>query len=81
MLPHTQERPEKITLAIGNNDYYADVHENKARVVWISSVLYERTPRRKQARLVYALEMIGLKNGDKVKIRPSEDGAFSLGPL
>ena len=81
VLPHEKGEPKEITLIIGKNAYFACVRETSAKVVWISSRLYEKTPRREKVRLVNVLEKIGLKKGDKVRIIASQDGTFSLEPL
>jgi hypothetical protein len=80
-LPHEHGQPKTISLMIGNVTYEASVHETGARVVWISSVLYENSLRREHVRLVDALDEIGLKKGDIIRIRRNIDGTFSLEPL
>jgi hypothetical protein len=77
-LPHEHGQPKPIPLTIGQSIYEADVRETGAGAVWISSVLYENTPKREEARLVDVLKKIGLKKGDKIKIIPNDDGTFSL---
>ena len=79
-LPHEPGQARPISLIIGNIYYDAVVRETGAGQVWISSVLYENTPRRKKVRLVDALEEIGLAKGHKIRIRTNNDGTFSLEP-
>jgi len=79
-LPHKYGKREPISLDIGNIIYEAGVHETQEGVVWISSVLYKKEPRKEKARLVDALERIGLKKGDRIRIRKNIDGTFSLEP-
>jgi hypothetical protein len=79
-LPHKYGNKELISLDIGNITYEDGVHETQKGVVWISSVLYKKGPRKEKARLVDALEIIGLKKGDRIRIRRNIDGTFSLEP-
>ncbi|WAC08715.1 MAG: hypothetical protein OS130_05860 [Thermodesulfobacteriota bacterium] len=77
-LPHEYGQKKYIDMTIGNIPYEAGVHETQKGVVWISSVLYRKTPRREKAKLVDALAEIGIEKGDKVTITRNEDGTFLL---
>jgi hypothetical protein len=79
-LPHEHGKKKLIYINIGDTAYEAGVHETEKGVVWISSVLYKREPRREKARLVDALAAIGLRQGDKVRIKSNNDGTFSIVP-
>jgi len=82
MLPHEKWQTKPINMTIGDIIYEAGVHETSAGVVWISSVLHkkEKGGRGAKARLVDALLGIGLRRGDRVKIKKNEDGTFILEP-
>jgi len=43
-------------------------------------VLYKKEPRREKARLVDALAIIGLRKGDRIRIKSNDDGTFSILP-
>ena len=77
-LPHEHGQKKPIYINIGGVTYEAGVHETKAGVVWISSVLYKMEPRRGKARLVDALAILGLVKGDRIKIESNDDGTFSI---
>jgi len=79
-LPHEYRKKKPIDMTIGDFVYEAGVHETREGVVWISSVLFRKRPTRRQARLVDALEEIGLRKGDKVRIETKSDGTFLLEP-
>jgi hypothetical protein len=79
-LPHEHGKKKPIYINIGDTAYEAGVHQTEKGVVWISSVLYKREPRREKARLVDALAAIGLRKGDKVRIKSNDDGTFSIVP-
>jgi len=79
-LPHQYRRKNLISLAIGDITYEAGVHETRKGVVWISSVLHKKDQRREKARLVDALERVGLKKGDRIRITRNVNGIFSLSP-
>lgn len=78
MLPHEYRKKKIIKMTIGNMQYEAGVHETEKGVVWISSVLQTRGKRREKARLVDALEEIGLQNGDKISITINSEGSYTL---
>jgi hypothetical protein len=77
-LPHRQGIKSLINLFIGNAMYQSGVHETAEGMVWISSVLYKQGNIKENARLVDALAQIGLKKGDKAKIKSNKDGTFSI---
>jgi len=77
-LPHEYGKKKPVDIRIGNFIYEAGVHETREGVVWISSVLHKKGARREKARLVDALAQINLKKGDTVRIKPNEEGIFSL---
>jgi hypothetical protein len=79
-LPHEYGKKKPIDMIIGDSIYEAGVHETKKGVVWISSVLYKKGPRREKARLVDVLAGINVKKGDKIRIKSNEDGTFLLEP-
>ena len=68
-LPHEQGKKKIIKLTIGNICYDAGVHETKDGQVWISSVLTNTGLQKEDVRLVDALEDVGLKWCDKIKIK------------
>jgi len=76
-LPHECGKKEPVSLVIGETTYEAGVHETQEGVVWVSSVLKKRAGREK-ARLVDALEEIGLRRGDKITLKKDADGLFIL---
>ncbi|MBN2267725.1 MAG: hypothetical protein JW725_05320 [Candidatus Babeliaceae bacterium] len=76
-LPHECGKKEPVSLVIGEIAYEAGVHETQEGVVWVSSVLKKRAGREK-ARLVDALEEIGLKKGDKITLKKNAEGIFIL---
>ena len=67
-LPHEYRKKKPININIGGTFCEAGVHETRESVVWISSVLYKKGPKRERARLVDALAEIGLGKGDKIRI-------------
>jgi hypothetical protein len=77
-LPHEYKEKKPISMTIGNVLYEAGVHETKDGVVWISSVVYKKEPRREKARLVDVLAEINVKKGDKIRIKSNEEGIFML---
>lgn len=77
-LPHEHGKRKPIDILMGDFIYEAGVHETQSGVVWISSVLYEKGPRREKARLVDALAKIKVKKGDKVRIKSNKEGIFLL---
>jgi len=77
-LPHEYKQKKPIYITIGSILYEAGVHETKKGVVWISSVLYKKGPRREKARLVDALTEIRIKKGDKVRIEINNNGTYLL---
>jgi hypothetical protein len=77
-LPHELGKKKSIDIKIGNTAYEAGVHETTKGTVWISSVLYKKEPRREKARLVDALAAIGLRKGNKLRIKSNADGTFSM---
>ena len=77
-LPHECGKKKPVYIRIGNLIYEAGVHETKEGVVWISSVLHKQGTRRGKARLVDALAQINVKKGDTLRIKPNENGVFSL---
>ncbi|MBN1104291.1 MAG: hypothetical protein JXL84_12815 [Deltaproteobacteria bacterium] len=76
-LPHERGRKMPVRLAIGDVTYEAGVHETEEGVVWLSSVLWTGAGREK-ARLVDALEEIGLRKGDRITLKKNADGVFVL---
>lgn len=79
-LPHEYGEKKPIDMIVGDSIYEAGVHETAKGVVWISSVLYKKGPRREKARLVDVLAGINIRKGDKIRIKSSEDGTFLLEP-
>jgi hypothetical protein len=79
-LPHKLYKKMPIDLIIGPVTYVAGVHETKDEIVWISSVLYEKKGKKRKARLVDALEAIGLGYKDKIIIDYKTDGKYTLHP-
>lgn len=79
-LPHEHRKKKPICINIGVTTYEAGVHETAEGVVWISSVLYKKEPRKEKARLVDALATIGLRKGDRIRIKSNDDGTFSILP-
>jgi hypothetical protein len=77
-LPHEHRKKKPIYINIGDTAYEAGVHETEKGVVWISSVLFKRKPKKEKARLVDALATIGLRKGDKVRIKSNDDGTYSI---
>jgi hypothetical protein len=77
-LPHEHRKKKIIIINIGTKTYEAGVHETEKGVVWISSVLYEKYPKKEKVRLVDALATIGLRKGDRVQIKTNNDGTFSI---
>jgi hypothetical protein len=77
-LSHEYRRKTPLLLSIANTLYGAGVHETREGVVWISSVLFKKGPKREKVRLVDVLADIGLSTGDKVKIENNSDGTFLL---
>lgn len=76
-LPHEYGQKQPIPLTVGDTTYEAGVHETQEGVVWLSSVL-KRGIRREKARLVDALEEIGLRKGDRIILEKNSDGIFVL---
>ena len=54
-LLHEYGKKKPIDIRIGNFIYEAGVHQTQNGVVWLSSVLFEKGPRREKVRLVDAL--------------------------
>lgn len=79
-LPHEYGKRKPIDLRVGNLIFEAGVHETRNGVVWISSVLYKKQPRREKTRLVDALAEIGLRRGDKIVMEIKSDASFLLQP-
>ena len=77
-LPHEYRKNKSIDMIVGDSIYEAGVHETEKGVVWISSVLYKKEPKRKKTRLVDVLGGIKVKTGDKIRIKSNEDGSFLL---
>lgn len=77
-VPHEYGQKKPIEIVIGNTLYEAGVHETQNGIVWISSVLHEKGPRRVKTRLVDALAKIKVKKGDKVRIKSNEEGICLL---
>ncbi|MFH0813712.1 MAG: hypothetical protein V2A69_12885 [Pseudomonadota bacterium] len=77
-LPHEYGRKKPINIRIGDFIYEAGVHETQNGVVWISSVLYKKEPRREKARLVDALAEINMRKGNKIRIKSIEEGIYLL---
>ena len=72
------EKEKPIDIRIGDFIYEAGVHEKRKGVVWISSVLYKKEPRREKERLVDTLAEINIKKGDKIIIKSNEEGIYLL---
>jgi hypothetical protein len=79
-LPHEHGKKMPIYINIGSVAYEAGVHETEAGVVWISSVLFTKGSRRDKARLVDALAALGVRKGDRIRIKSNGDGTFSVVP-
>lgn len=79
-LPHEHRKKKPIYINIGVTTCEAGVHETAEGVVWISSVLYKKVPRREKVRLVDALATIGLKKGDRIRIKSNDNGTFPFCP-
>lgn len=77
-LPHEYGKRKPIDIRIGDFIYEAGVHVTQNGVVWLSSVLFKKGPRREKASLVDALAKINVKKGDKIRIKSNEDGSYSL---
>jgi hypothetical protein len=77
-LPHEHGKKKPIYISIGSIAYEAGVHETEEGVIWISSVLYKKGPRREKARLFDALATIGFKKGERIKIKSNDDGTFAI---
>lgn len=79
-LPHEHGKKKPIYINIGGTVYEAGVHETEKGVVWISSVLHKKGPRKEKARLVDALAAIGLRKGHRIRIKSNDDGTFYIVP-
>ena len=77
-LPHEHGKRMPIYINIGSAAYEAGVHETEAGVVWISSVLFTRGPRKEKAKLVDVLAALRLRKGDRIRTKSNDDGTFSI---
>ena len=77
-LPHKYRQRKPILMEIGRISYEAGVRETQKGVVWISSVLFKKGPRREQTRLVDTLADISLRDGDAIRIKANTDGTYLL---
>ncbi len=77
-LPHEYGKRKPIDIRIGDFIYEAGVRETQNGVVWLSSVLFKKGPRREKARLFDALAKINMKSGDKIRIKSNEEGIYLI---
>lgn len=77
-LPHRYREKKTIYIIIGSTRYESGVHENKHGQVWISSVLWKAANGRTKARLVDALEEVGIKKGDHTQLHVEKGQVYRL---